>query len=344
VDIFVVQNFRELPDFAKDSASDDVLLAQSGGLLDLSDQPFMATYTKSVLDAQAIDGKQYAVPTGLSYTTGVYYNKSLFATYGLSVPTTWSELESVMSTLKKNGVTPFGVGGKDLWPAGVLGLGVAAGAYPTSADKAAAVQGLWTNTLKLTDAAPEQILRRTEELYQNAQPDFAGTGYSDIPAAFAAGKFAMTADGTWNAPVIGAAVAGAFDYGYFPLPGSDNAADNALLNGKIELQLAVAASTKNKTAALAWLSYFSDSANYTNFLAKSGFTSAQPDIAATPFLTSIAQYTTSFEPGWESVWVPNPKAGQDAAYPFDFPALVPLGTSTPEQAAIASQTAWSAAF
>jgi raffinose/stachyose/melibiose transport system substrate-binding protein len=344
VDVFVVNSFRELPAFAKDSSSDDVLLAQSGGLLDLTKQPFMAKYTKTVLDTQAIGGKQYAVPTGLSYATGVYYNKTLFEKDGLTVPTTWGELEKVMSTLKAKGVTPFGIGGKDIWPAGVVGLGIVAGEYPTAADKAKAVQSIWKGTTKLTDPVPEEILTKTEEIYQNAQPNFAGTGYADIPTGFAAGDYAMTVDGTWNAPVITAAVGSSFDIGYFPLPGSDDAKNNALLNGKIELQLAVPANAKNKTAALAWLNYFSTKSVYTTFLTGSGFTSAQPGIASTPFLDSIKQYTTTFEPGWDSVWVPNTKAGQDAVYPFNFPAMVPLGTSTPEQAAQASQTAWSAAF
>lgn len=44
----------------------------------LTGKSFMSQCTPSVVNSQAIDGKQYAVPTGLSYSTGVYYNKSLF--------------------------------------------------------------------------------------------------------------------------------------------------------------------------------------------------------------------------------------------------------------------------
>ena len=344
VDIFVVKNFVEAPSYAKDSTSDDVLLAKSGGLLDLTDEPFMSSYTKSVLDTQAIDGKQFAVPTGLSYSTGVYYNKSIFEKYGLSVPTTWSELENVMSTLKSNNVTPFGIGGKDTWPAGLPMLGAVAGAYPTAADKAALAQGLWENTTSLTDPAPLGVLEKTETIFQNAQSSFSGTGYDEIPSGFAAGTFAMTADGTWNEPTIKTAVNGAFDYGYFPFPASDNAQDNALLNGKIELQLGVAAGTKNKAAALAWLSYFSDPANYQTFVEKSGFSPSQPDIPVTPFLESIKQYTSTFEPAWDMLWIANNKAGQDAVYPFNYPALAPLGSNTAQQAAQAAQAAWKAAF
>lgn len=344
VDIFVLKNFVEVPDYAKDSTSDDVLLARSGGLLDLSDQKFLSNYSKSVLDAQAIDGKQFAVPTGLSYSTGVYYNKALFAKYGLSVPTTWSELVKVADTLKSNGVTPFGIGGKDTWPAGLPMLGSVAGLYPTLADKQKLAEDLWKGKAKLTDAVPQSVLQKTSTVFQDAQANFAGAGYDEIPAGFAASKFAMTADGTWNEPTIKAAVNGAFEYGYFPLPASDNAKDNAFLNGKIELQLGVAASTKNKTAALAWLSFFSDPANYKTFVEKSGFSSAEPSVSASPFLASIAQYTSTYQPAWDQVWVANNKAGQDAVYPFNYPAISPLGSSTAQQAAQAAQSAWAAAF
>ncbi|MFZ4896450.1 ABC transporter substrate-binding protein [Plantibacter sp. Mn2098] len=344
VDIIVVKNFVEVPDFAKESTSDDVLLALTGGLLDLTKEPFLSHYAKSVLDFQQIDGKQFAVPTGLSYSTGVYYNKALFQQYGLAVPTTWSELENVMNTLKTNGQTPFGIGGKDTWPAGLAMLGAVGGTYPRAIDKGTLVEGLWKGTASLTDAEPQSILERTETIFQNAQSNFAGTGYDEIPAGFAAGKYAMTVDGTWNEPTIKAAVNGAFDYGYFPFPASDTASDNAFLNGKIELQLAAAAHTKNKTAALAWLDYFSNPKNYATFVEKSGFSPAQPNIAATPFLDSIKDYTSTFEPAWDTVWVANNQAGQDAVYPFNYPALTPLGSDSAKQAAEAAQSAWKAAF
>lgn len=344
VDIVVVRSLAEVPEFAADSTAEDVLLARAGGLLDLTGKDFMKNYTPSVLDAQAVDGKQFAIPTGLSYSTGVYYNKAIFQEQGLQVPTTWTEMQQVMAKLSGAGVTPFGVGGKDVWPAGLAMLGSVAGEYPTAAEKQALVEGLWKNTVKLTDAKPLAVLQKTEAVLQNAQPNAAGTGYDEIPAGFAAGKYAMTVDGTWNEPTIRSAVGSAFEYGYFPFPGSDNAADNASLNGKIELQLAVAANSKHQDAALAWMEFFSDPKNYAGFVETSGFSSAQPDIAASEFLTSIADYTKTFEPAWDTLWIANNRAGQDAVYPFNYAALTPLGSKTAQQAADDAATAWTAAF
>lgn len=61
-----------------------------------------------------VDGETYAV-CALGTTTGVVYNKALFDLYGLSAPETYQDFLSLCAVLKSKGVTPLGVGGKDLW-------------------------------------------------------------------------------------------------------------------------------------------------------------------------------------------------------------------------------------
>lgn len=61
-----------------------------------------------------VDGRTYGV-CALGTTTGVVYNKEIFARFGLSVPQTYGEFLEICRVLKENGVTPLGVGGKDLW-------------------------------------------------------------------------------------------------------------------------------------------------------------------------------------------------------------------------------------
>lgn len=333
-----------MPDYAVDSTSEDVQLAQSGGLLDLTDEAFMKNYTPSVLDSQAIGGRQFAVPTGNSYVTGLYYNKKIFADNGIEAPTTWTELQSAVSTLEGAGVTAFGIGGKDTWPAGLVMNGVVGGLYPTAADKQALTDSLWDQSASLDSGVPLEVLQKTQWVFDHAQKNFSGAGYDDMPAAFANGDFAILPDGTWNQPTIDTAVAGAFEYGYIPFPASDNAADNKYLNGKIELQLGVSAATKNKDAALAFLDLFSSKDVYTKFVATSGFSSAQPDIEQSEFLNSITDITSQFEPVWESIWIANANAGDAAAYPFNYPALKPLGSDDAAAAAAAANSAWTAAF
>ena len=62
----------------------------------------------------SLDGVPYAVPA-LGTTTGIVYNKELFARYQLSEPATYAQFLELCAALKARGITPLGVGGKDLW-------------------------------------------------------------------------------------------------------------------------------------------------------------------------------------------------------------------------------------
>lgn len=83
--------------------------AKSGLIAELPD-----ALTGQVTTACTVNGKTYGV-CALGTTTGVVYNKAIFAHLGLSVPETYAEFLNVCQRLKQNGITPLGVGGKDLW-------------------------------------------------------------------------------------------------------------------------------------------------------------------------------------------------------------------------------------
>jgi raffinose/stachyose/melibiose transport system substrate-binding protein len=333
-----------VPDFAPDGQkSDDALAADAGLFLDLTDEPFLENFTPSVIDSLKYEGKVYVVPTGLSYYTGIFYNKDVFAANGLEVPTTWSEFQDVVSTLQGAGVTPFGIGGKDSWPAGIPMEGAVQSLYPTRQDKVDLAAGIYDGSIDLTDDKPVEVLDRVKYIFDNAQPNFAGVPYTSIPGEFASGNFAMTFDGTWNQTTIDAAVNGAFDYGYFPYPASEDAADNAYLGGKVEIRMVAAANAPNKAAALAYLDFFSQPENYAKFVELCGFAPAQPGIESSSFLKDIAPYTEKFEPAWDGIWYINAKAGPAALLAFNYAGMAPLGTLTADQAAEAAQTDWNAA-
>lgn len=95
-------------------------LVDAGLVADVSDiwQKYIdaGTYSESLASAFSFDGKAYAIPNNLAYWV-VFYNKDVFSEHGLTVPTTWEELEQVNATLKENGVTPFGASVDGRWPA-----------------------------------------------------------------------------------------------------------------------------------------------------------------------------------------------------------------------------------
>lgn len=61
-----------------------------------------------------VDGLPYAA-AALGATTGVVYNKALFAEYGLEPPESYQEFLALCAALRRQGITPIGVGGGDLW-------------------------------------------------------------------------------------------------------------------------------------------------------------------------------------------------------------------------------------
>jgi raffinose/stachyose/melibiose transport system substrate-binding protein len=61
------------------------------------------------------DGKIWGVPVENVAVCAVFYNKEIFAKYGLKVPTTVKELEAIADTLLKNGVKPFSLANKTQW-------------------------------------------------------------------------------------------------------------------------------------------------------------------------------------------------------------------------------------
>lgn len=342
VDITTIHVVNQ-PSYVTDAAvSEEAAAVDAGVFADLTDEPFMSNYSQGALDAVRYKDRLYVVPTGVTYYTGVFYNKKIFADHNLSVPTTWAEWQTTVKALQDAGVAPLGIGGKESWPAGLEMLGAAQSIYPTAEEKSQLTADLWGGKVRLDEGKQLLVMRRVQELYGVAQKNFAGVGYDTIPADFAAGKFAMIMDGTWNQTVIDTAVGDSFDYGYFPLPSSDNAADNKLLGGKVELRLAAVNDSPNKTAALAWLDFFSQPDVYAKFVATAGYAPAQPNIATSDFLKSIAEYTSTFSPAWDQYWVSNQKAGAEATFPFNYAGIAPLGKQTAEEAAKAAESAWEA--
>ncbi|MCM2292447.1 extracellular solute-binding protein [Allorhizobium sp. BGMRC 0089] len=91
---------------------------KSGLVADVSDlwkQNGWDAQMKSALPSMTIDGKQWGVPYTY-YQWGIYYRKDIFAKEGITPPKTWDELLAACAKLKKDGITPFTIGTKALWP------------------------------------------------------------------------------------------------------------------------------------------------------------------------------------------------------------------------------------
>ncbi|MFD2329572.1 ABC transporter substrate-binding protein [Cohnella sp. GCM10020058] len=68
-----------------------------------------------LLKAYAEGKGLYALPLEMNIE-GFWYNKTLFAKYGLHEPRTWNEMLAAAETFKREGIQPFAVAGKEKWP------------------------------------------------------------------------------------------------------------------------------------------------------------------------------------------------------------------------------------
>jgi raffinose/stachyose/melibiose transport system substrate-binding protein len=286
-------------------------LIDAGLLMDLTGQPFVQNYDASAIrDAGTYNGKIYSINLGRVSYSGIYYNKDLFAANNVKVPTTWSELVTACETFKAAGIPCMTAGGKDGWPIFVGAYGLTGSIYP---DQAGLVEGLWTGTIKWNDAKSLTMWERMQVYASDMMEDGAsGIAGDAAPGRFASGAVAMFPGGTWYAPAIDAAQP-AFQWGYIPFPGSDNAEDNQFLFGKYDQGWAVAANTPNKDAAMLYLTEFSDPANYQAFVDAVGFIPTQPTAKLnTTIGAEVAPYLANFRVGYEQYWIAPKGAGQFA--------------------------------
>jgi raffinose/stachyose/melibiose transport system substrate-binding protein len=146
-------------------------------------------------------GNWFGVPSYGEYVT-VFYNKDMFAKYGVAVPTSLSELESAMGTFVKNGVTPLAEAGAE-YPLGQLWYElVLSGADRSFVDNFQLFKGDVSFT-----SGP--LLDGTNKL-----ADWVSKG-----TAFIAGKYPMMVSGSWWFGRLNKEVT-TFKLGQFTFPGN----------------------------------------------------------------------------------------------------------------------------
>ncbi|OIJ67466.1 extracellular solute-binding protein [Streptomyces mangrovisoli] len=175
----------------------------AGQLLDLtdiltSDSALKDGFLPSVISAGGLSGHNYGVPMRGMQPVILFYNKTLFAEHKLTAPTTWDQLLDINAKLKKAKITPFALGGKDIWPE-LMWL-----EYLTDRIGGPAVFDKIKNgdTSGWGDPA---VLKAAQTVKQLIDDGAFGKGFSSVaytnggaPAVFAKGKAAMHLMGSWE--------------------------------------------------------------------------------------------------------------------------------------------------
>lgn len=246
----------------------------NGAFAPLNGQSFLSSYTPAAQQSQTYQGKTYGLVSG-AYQQGVFYNKDTFAKYHLSVPTTYNQFLTVLQTLKKNGQQPLytatgGVGPiylqflyneamADLW-------------YP-SAPGGDLASALLKGQVKWTDPKFIQAMTEEKTVASYLEPNYTGIPWQNMPGDFAKGKGAMLLDGSWDLAQVQQANP-KMHVGFFPLPFSNNAADNQPFMQN-DLTFYVASHAQNQPAAMKWLKFFSTPKIYAQYVNTTGISSSQ---------------------------------------------------------------------
>jgi raffinose/stachyose/melibiose transport system substrate-binding protein len=189
-----------------------------------------------------------------------------------------------------------------------------------------------------------EVLEKAQYLLENSIEGVMGIDYGSLPSLFASGKVAMIADGTWNAPTF-KSLDPNLEFGYFPIPGSNDAAKNSALAGKYDMSWMVLEKAKNKDAALKWLAMQSEPEHYTEFVKASGFLPTQDVKVEDAFIQEVTPYLSAFKLSWDQLFINRQNAGEHvsgSSVHAEF--LAPAGPiKTPQELAEISQKEWDAA-
>lgn len=195
-------------------------------------------YMDGAIEQCKYNGSIYAVPAKNISVAGIYYNKALFEEYGLEIPTTVSELETVCDTLLENGIIPFTLANSTKWTGSMFFQCLATrygGTEPFQ--KAAAGEGSFDD--ECFKYAGEKIQEWVEKGY--FPEGFNSMDEDDGQAAqlFYTEQAAMYLIGSWRTASFKTDTAdGGSDFydqiGWFSFPAVDGSdADASILNGTL---------------------------------------------------------------------------------------------------------------
>jgi raffinose/stachyose/melibiose transport system substrate-binding protein len=198
-------------------------------LVDLSDEDWVGDLTDDFKAVVSTDNGLYGAPWGTSFAGAVLYNKKVYESLGLQVPTTWDEFIANSEKIKSDGagVAPILQSYGDTWTSQLFVLGDFANVTKQQSDWA---EQYTNNKAKYVDEPAFEGFAHTAEVFEKGllNEDFASMTNAQAMGALATGAGAQY-------PMLTATIAqvqqdypdNVDDIGVFALPAAD-AADTAI--------------------------------------------------------------------------------------------------------------------
>lgn len=313
-----------------------------GVFASLSGKSFLKNYTSEALAPETYQGKVYGIMAG-GYQVGAFYNKAIFARYHLAPPKTFTQLLTVLRTLKSHGVTPLydGLGGAGPSQLEFLYYELMISDWLPHAPGGNLATDLQNGTVRWTSPYFTTAMNQEKQLAQYLEPNYTGVTFQSMPGAFAKGQAAILLDGSWDMSAVQQANP-KIQAGFFPLPGSSTVADNQPEIGG-NLSISVLNKAPDKDAAMKWMQFFSQPGIYRQYADLTGVSPVQDH-------GTYSSFTARVLGPWLSKGVDQarlfPVLSPSASYwdqPANWPELqldVMQGTKTPAQVAAMYQSGW----
>ncbi len=237
--------------------------------------------SKGLFSNHTYNGRIYGIPFFPTVNT-VWYNKKMFAKYGLTTPKTWSEMMTLCEKLKKEGIIPFTVGGKDSWT--ILH------AFMYMADRNAGAklyQNAKAGKARFDDPAFVKAFGMLDTLVKKGYfpPDALNLTYGDASQLMMQDKAAMMAMGNWHYIVItgeNKIDLDKWDFFTYPMVEGGKGDAKAILGAADGFSINKAC--KNPEAAIKFLKFMSSKENATERFKKASAFSA----IASPYMDDTA--------------------------------------------------------
>lgn len=167
-------------------------LIDNGLYLAIDDVVDFSNFPQEVLKFVTYNGKKYGVPFAVQ-VVGIFYNKEYYDKFKLKEPETWDELVENAKILKKNGITPFFISGKEAWTLAMqhamCGVSVLGPEW---------IRKLTDGETNFLDPKFTDLNKKLNDLKVYYQDGFLANSTTDQDAAFAFGQAAMVFYGIWG--------------------------------------------------------------------------------------------------------------------------------------------------
>lgn len=243
-------------------------------------------FPKWIKERLSVDGKIYGVPYH-ARGMGIWYRKDMYAQYGLTVPTTYEELEGVCAKLAENGKYCASFGGKFGWHTmRLVDYFIEDTCGPEKHDALNSRQESWDQECVV--AAFDRLKKWVDNKW--LVPDFLAVAPNDARMPMYLGDAAMVYEGPWFEGVLKADEQDSANFDFF-LPPTASGRYHAFPE-----QWMIAAGAKNPTGAakfIDWITKAENQAPFPDAFAGSATIGVSPDCAVSPHECKWVEILTS---------------------------------------------------